>query len=116
MAEENCLFCKIVGGEVSGELVHRDDRCVVIRDINPQAPMHLLVIPNEHLESLDDASQRDEALLGHLLRVAARMANEQGHGDNGYRTVINSGEGAGQSVFHLHVHVLAGRQMNWPPG
>jgi len=116
MVEENCLFCKVNSGEIPGELIHKDDRCFVIRDINPQAPMHLLVIPNEHLESLDDASQRDEALLGHLLRVGARMANDEGHGDTGYRCVINSGEGAGQSVFHLHVHVLAGRQMNWPPG
>jgi diadenosine tetraphosphate (Ap4A) HIT family hydrolase len=116
MAEANCLFCKIVSGEVPGDFVHADDHCVVIRDINPQAPMHLLVIPREHLESLDDASHRDEAVLGHLLRIGARMANEQGQGDSGYRTVINTGAGAGQSVFHLHVHVLAGRQLNWPPG
>jgi len=116
MSEVSCLFCKIINGEISGETVHTDERCVVIRDLNPQAPMHLLVIPREHLESLDDASQRDEALLGHLLRIGARMANEQGHGEGGYRTVVNTGAGAGQSVFHLHVHVLAGRQMNWPPG
>jgi histidine triad (HIT) family protein len=89
---------------------------VVIRDINPQAPMHVLVIPREHLESLDDAAQSDEVVLGHLLRVGARVANEQGHGESGYRTVVNTGAGAGQSVFHLHVHVLAGRPLNWPPG
>ena len=116
MSEENCLFCKIVDGEVPGEFVHQDDSCVVIRDINPQAPTHVLVIPRDHVESLDDASQKDEALLGHLLRVGARVANDLGHGDSGYRSVINTGEGAGQSVFHLHVHVLGGRPMNWPPG
>jgi histidine triad (HIT) family protein len=116
MPEENCLFCRIIAGEVSGDFVHQDERCVVVRDVNPQAPTHVLVIPREHLDSLDDASQRDESLLGHLLRIAARVANEEGHGESGYRTVINTGGGAGQSVFHLHVHLLAGRPMNWPPG
>jgi histidine triad (HIT) family protein len=116
MSEENCLFCKIIGGEIPGDFLHQDDSCVVIRDINPQAPTHLLVIPREHLESLDDASQKDEGLLGHLLRIGARMANDLGHGESGYRSVINTGGGAGQSVFHLHVHVLGGRPMNWPPG
>ena len=114
MAEKNCLFCKIITGEISGDFVHQDERCVVIRDKNPQAPTHVLVIPREHLESLDDASQKDEGLLGHLLRVGARVANDLGN--EAYRTVINTGEGAGQSVFHLHVHVLAGRALSWPPG
>ena len=116
MPEESCLFCQIITGEIPGELVHQDERCVVIRDINPQAPTHVLVIPREHLDSLDDASQKDESLLGHLLRVGARVANDEGHAESGYRTVINNGSGAGQSVFHLHVHVLAGRTMHWPPG
>ena len=116
MAEDSCLFCKIMAGEIPGDLVHQDERCVVIRDINPQAPLHVLVIPREHVESLDDAAQKDEPLLGHLLRVGARVANEQGHDEGGYRTVINTGAGAGQSVFHLHVHVLAGRPLSWPPG
>ena len=116
MAEENCLFCKIIAGEIPGDFVHQDERCVVIRDINPQAPSHVLVIPREHMESLNDATQRDEGLLGHLLRVGARVANDQGHGESGYRTVINTGAGAGQSVLHLHVHVLGGRSLNWPPG
>ncbi len=114
MSEENCLFCKIISGKTPGEFVHQDDQCVVIRDIDPQAPMHVLVIPREHMESLDDASQKEEGLLGHLLRVGARVANDQEH--ESYRTVINTGAGAGQSVFHLHVHVLAGRSMTWPPG
>lgn len=116
MSEENCLFCRIIAGEIPGEVVHQDDRAIVIRDINPQAPTHLLVIPREHIESLDDASQKDEAMLGHLLRLGARVANSEGLGENGYRTVINTGAGAGQSVFHLHVHVLGGRSLSWPPG
>lgn len=116
MSEQSCLFCRIITKEVAADVVHQDDRAFVIRDINPQAPTHLLVIPNEHLESLDDASQRDEELLGHLLRIAARVANDEGLAESGYRTVVNTGAGAGQSVFHLHVHVLGGRAMNWPPG
>jgi histidine triad (HIT) family protein len=114
MSEESCLFCKIIAGEIPGDFVHQDEHCVVIRDINPQAPMHVLVIPREHLESLDDASQKEEGLLGHLLRVGARVANEESQ--DSYRTVINTGAGAGQSVFHVHVHVLGGRRMSWPPG
>ena len=116
MSEESCLFCRMIAGEIPGDFIHQDDHCVVLRDINPQAPTHVLVIPREHLDSLDDASQKDEALLGHLLRVAARVANDEGHAENGYRTVINTGAGAGQSVFHLHIHLLGGRPMNWPPG
>lgn len=112
----DCLFCRIIAGEIPGEVVHRDDRSLAFRDINPQAPTHILVIPREHIESLDEATQREEALLGHLLRVAARVANQEGLSETGYRTVINTGTGAGQSVFHLHLHVLGGRQMNWPPG
>ncbi len=116
MSETNCLFCKVIAGEIPAEIIQRDDRCVVIRDINPQAPTHLLVIPTDHIESLNEASRRDEPLLGHLLRVGARVANQAGLDESGFRTVINTGEGAGQSVFHLHVHVLGGRTMNWPPG
>ena len=112
----SCLFCQIVAGEVPADIVHQDERCVVFRDINPQAPVHVLVIPRDHTESLDDATQRDEAMLGHLLRVAARVANDQGLSERGYRTIINTGAGAGQSVFHLHLHVLGGRPLSWPPG
>ncbi|MGA9994334.1 MAG: histidine triad nucleotide-binding protein [Pyrinomonadaceae bacterium] len=112
----DCLFCSIVAGEIPAEIIYQDELSVALRDINPQAPTHVLVVPREHMESLDDASQRDEALLGHLLRVAARIANEQGLSENGYRTVINTGAGAGQSVFHLHLHVLGGRDLSWPPG
>ena len=116
MSEADCLFCKIVDGKIPADFVHQDEQCVVVQDINPQAPMHVLVIPRDHVESLDDASQKDEALLGHLLRVGARVANDSGHGESGYRSVINTGSGAGQSVFHLHVHILGGRPLSWPPG
>jgi histidine triad (HIT) family protein len=112
----NCIFCRILEGEIPSDTVYGDERSVAFRDTNPQAPVHILVIPREHMESLDEASQKDEALLGHLLRVAARVANEQGLSESGYRTVINTGAGAAQSVFHLHVHVLGGRTLNWPPG
>jgi histidine triad (HIT) family protein len=116
MPENDCLFCRIIAGDVPSSIVLQDEASIAIRDVNPQAPTHILVIPREHIESLDDASQKDEALLGHLLRMAARIANQEGLSEGGYRTVINNGEGAGQSVFHLHVHVLGGRPMKWPPG
>ena len=116
MSEQSCLFCRIIAGEVPSDFLYQDDFCVVFRDLNPQAPTHVLVIPREHMESLNEASVRDEALLGHLLRIGARIANDEGHAEEGYRTVINTAPGAGQSVFHLHVHVLGGRAMKWPPG
>lgn len=116
MSNNNCLFCKIVGGEIPANIIHNDELSIAFEDINPQAPVHVLVVPRAHMDSLDDASRRDEASLGHLLRVAARIANERGLADSGYRTVINTGAGAGQSVFHLHVHVLGGRALGWPPG
>jgi len=112
----DCLFCKIIAGEIKGAIAYQDNDLVAIRDINPQAPTHVLVIPREHMESLDEASAGDEQLLGHLLRVGARIANQEGLGESGYRTVINTGAGAGQSVFHIHVHVLGGRGLTWPPG
>lgn len=116
MSENNCIFCQIIEGRIPATVVHRDERCVAFDDINPQAPVHVLVIPIEHIESLDEAGQRDEGTLGHLLRVAARIANERGLSEGGYRTVINTGAGAGQSVFHLHAHLLGGRALGWPPG
>ena len=105
---------RIAAGEVPAAIVKQNDRLLAFQDINPQAPTHVLVIPRDHMESLDDASQKEEGLLGHWLRIGARVANEQGH--ESYRTVINTGAGAGQSVFHLHVHVLGGRDMHWSPG
>jgi histidine triad (HIT) family protein len=116
MAEQNCIFCKIVAGEIPAAKIFEDDRAVVFRDINPQAPTHALVIPREHVASLNEAGEGNEALLGHLLLVAARGAREEGHADGGYRTVINTNADAGQTVFHIHVHLLGGRRLTWPPG
>ena len=116
MAEQNCIFCKIVAGEIPAAKIFEDERAVVFRDINPQAPTHALVIPRAHVASLNEARADDAALLGHLLLVAARVAYEEGLAEGGYRTVINTGAEAGQTVFHIHVHLLGGRRLTWPPG
>ncbi|HYN85163.1 MAG TPA: histidine triad nucleotide-binding protein [Pyrinomonadaceae bacterium] len=113
----NCIFCKIVAGEIPAQVVYEDERAVAFRDINAQAPTHVLVIPRAHVASLAEASERGEReLLGHVLDAAARVAAQEGLREGGYRTVINTGAGAGQSVFHLHAHVLGGRPLSWPPG
>lgn len=114
--EQGCIFCEIISGSIPAKLIFEDERAIAFRDISPQAPTHALVIPRAHIASLAEAGEEDESLLGHLLRVAARVAREEGHAEGGYRTVINTGPGAGQSVFHIHVHVLAGRALTWPPG
>jgi len=116
MAGDDCIFCKIVAGGIPAAKVFEDDRAVAFRDINPQAPTHALIIPRRHVASLGEAGEDDESLLGHLLLVAARVAREEGLAESGYRTVINTGAGAGQSVFHIHVHLLGGRALTWPPG
>jgi len=116
MAEQSCIFCKIVAGEIPAAKVFEDERALAFRDINPQAPTHALVIPREHIASLGDAVESHEALLGHLLLIGARVAREAGLAESGFRTVINTGAGAGQSVFHIHAHVLGGRRLSWPPG
>jgi len=111
-----CLFCDIASGTIPSRRVHDDERCVAFEDIGPQAPTHLLVVPREHLATLNDATEQHEALLGHLLRVASELARNRGLAEDGYRVVVNCGEGAGQSVFHLHLHLLGGRRLGWPPG
>ena len=111
----DCIFCKIVSGEIPVTLLHQDDRVVAFADINPQAPTHLLVIPRQHIVSLAHAAETDSALLGHLHWVAAELARGQGL-ENGFRTVINIGKDGGQTVNHLHIHLLGGRAMHWPPG
>jgi len=116
MTEQTCIFCKIAAGEIPAAKVFEDERALAFSDINPQAPTHALVIPRAHVASLSEAAESDEALLGHLLLVAARVAREAGHAETGFRTVINNGAGAGQTVFHVHVHVLGGRRLTWPPG
>ena len=114
--EADCLFCGVADGRIPAELVREDDLSVAFRDINPQAPVHVLVIPRKHVTSLDHADAEDTELLGALLAAAADVARSEGIAEGGYRTVINTGEGGGQTVHHLHVHVLGGRPMTWPPG
>lgn len=109
------LFEKILAGEIPARIAHEDDLAFAIHDINPQAPVHLLVIPKKPLPRLGEAGTEDQALLGHLLLVAAQLAGREGLGE-GYRIIINNGPHGGESVPHLHVHVLGGRQLSWPPG
>lgn len=111
-----CLFCQIIAREAPATIVFQDERVTAIRDIHPQAPTHLLVMPNRHLASLAEASAEDEALLGALLLTARELARQAGLLPDGFRLAINSGLAAGQSVWHLHLHVLGGRPMRWPPG
>ena len=111
----DCLFCKIIAGTIPAKPVYQDDQCFAFQDIHPQAPVHVLVIPRKHIASLAAADKSDEALLGHLLSAAAEIARQQGL-SNGFRTVISTGRDGGQTVDHLHVHVLGGRAMHWPPG
>jgi histidine triad (HIT) family protein len=110
----DCLFCRIVSKEIPAKLVLEDERCVAFRDINPQAPVHVLVIPRDHIASLNDV--QDDAIVGHLHRVAARIARSEGVAESGYRTVFNTNADSGQTVFHLHLHLLGGRRLGWPPG
>lgn len=112
---QECLFCRIASGEQEADVVASGDRWVAFRDINPQAPTHVLIVPREHLESLDDLGADQDGLAGALLRAASRVADREGLED-GYRVVANTGAGAGQSVFHLHLHLLGGRPLRWPPG
>ena len=112
---ENCLFCRIGAKQVPSKIVYEDERIFAFEDIHPQAPTHILICPRKHLASLTEAAAEDAALLGHLLLAAAQMARERNL-LAGYRTLLNSGAGAGQSVFHLHLHLLGGRSFRWPPG
>ena len=112
----DCLFCSIVEGKVKAKLVYQDDSIVAFKDIAPKAPVHILIIPRKHLVSVSDIAEADRVLIGQIFQVTARLAREQGVADSGYRVVVNSGADAGQSVFHLHYHLLGGRQMTWPPG
>lgn len=113
---ENCLFCKIVHGQIPSSKVFEDDVCVAFNDINPQAPTHILVVPREHLDSLDKAEIVHQSTLGHLLLTSAEIAREKGFSEKGYRVVINTNADGGQTIFHLHVHLLAGRPFVFPPG
>jgi histidine triad (HIT) family protein len=112
----DCLFCRIVAGEIPATIVFQDDAVVAFRDITPQAPMHVLVIPRRHISSLNELTEADDELVGRLVRTGAAIAREHGHSAGGYRTVFNCNADAGQTVFHVHLHVLGGRKMMWPPG
>ena len=116
MSEQDCLFCKIVAGEIPADIVFESDSAIAFRDINPQAPTHVLVIPRRHISTINDLDEDDRSLLGDLYLAAKAIAAQEGIAESGYRAVMNCNEGAGQSVFHIHLHVLGGRGLAWPPG
>jgi histidine triad (HIT) family protein len=111
----DCLFCKIVSGAIAAKKIYEDPRAIAFEDINPQAPTHVLIVPTKHIIGLKEAQPEDAEIIGHCQLVAAEIARQRGI-ENGYRTVYNVGPGAGQSVFHLHLHLLGGRSLHWPPG
>jgi histidine triad (HIT) family protein len=113
---DDCLFCRIVAGAVPAQVVYSDDDLLAFRDIQPQAPVHVLVVPRKHIATFGDLTDEDEGLVGRMARAAARIADDEGVGESGYRCVVNAGPDANQSVPHLHLHVLGGRPMSWPPG
>ncbi|MEK7310832.1 MAG: histidine triad nucleotide-binding protein [Chloroflexota bacterium] len=111
-----CIFCKIVNGQIPSKIVHRDDLVTAFRDINAQAPTHILVVPNQHIRGADEISAEHGQVVAAMFMVATRLAESEGVGASGYRLVFNVGPNAGQSVFHLHLHLLGGRHLAWPPG
>lgn len=112
----SCLFCKIVSGEIPATVVFEDPEIMVIRDIRPQAPTHLLILPKQHIATINDTDSKDEQLLGRMILTGKKMAKAEKLSDDGYRLVFNVNSGGGQEVYHIHLHVLGGRQMTWPPG
>ena len=112
----DCLFCKIAAREIPADIVHEDEHLVAFNDINPQAPIHVLIIPRRHISTLNDLTADDTDLVGEMVHLASRIAADRGHAAAGYRTVFNCNAAAGQTVFHIHLHLLAGRDMTWPPG
>jgi len=113
---ESCIFCKIIRGEIPSKKVFEDDQLLVIEDVNPQAPLHLLLIPKKHVVNCLDMTGQDEGVVGYVFRKAGEIALQKGVAESGFRLVQNNGAGAGQSVFHIHFHLLAGRHLSWPPG
>ena len=112
----DCLFCKIAGGDIPADVVFESDSALAFRDINPKAPTHVLIIPRRHISTINDIESDDESLVGSLFSAARQIAADEGLADDGYRVVMNCNEAAGQSVFHIHLHLLGGRRLNWPPG
>lgn len=113
---KNCLFCNIAAGQIPAQIVFQDNDVLVIRDIQPQAPTHLLIIPKRHIATLNDTSADDQSLLGHMLLIGKKMAKSEHLDEAGYRLVFNTNQGGGQAIYHIHLHLLGGRQMQWPPG
>lgn len=116
MNKEDCVFCQILNGSISGDIIHKEDDLVAVKDINPQAPEHILIIPVRHIERLSHTVREDTMLLGKMVHLAAKLAKENNYTDNGYRIVLNEGKDAGQTVYHIHLHLLSGRRFLWPPG
>jgi len=116
MTNADCLFCRIIARELPSSIVYEDDRVLAFNDINPQGPTHVLVIPKKHIATLNDLTADDDQIVGEVVRRAAAIARERGISDGGFRTVFNTNRGAGQTVFHIHLHVIGGRQLHWPPG
>lgn len=113
---DNCLFCKMASGEIQPDVVYDDKEVLAFRDINPQAPVHVLVIPKRHISTLNDLEPGDTQLMGKLFQVAKSIARQEGIADDGYRTLVNCNANGGQEVFHIHLHLVGGRRMSWPPG
>ena len=116
MSSADCLFCKIVAGDIPAEIIYESESAIAFRDINPQAPTHVLIIPRQHIATINDLDDGDEATVGHLFKAAKEIAAAEGFADDGYRVVMNCNEAAGQTVFHIHLHLLGGRPLTWPPG
>ena len=112
----DCIICRVIAGKLPGTIVFEDDRVVAFKDINPQAPTHILVAPRRHIESLNDLSAGDDEIVGGMIRRAAALAKEQGFAERGYRTVFNTNRDGGQTISHIHLHLLGGRRLTWPPG
>jgi histidine triad (HIT) family protein len=112
---QSCLFCRIICGEAQSQIVHQDDLVVAFKDIRPQAPVHVLICPKKHIPTLNDVQPEDNALLAHLFEIARQLAKQFGVHQSGYRTVFNVNAGAGQTIYHLHLHVIGGRPLSWPP-
>lgn len=116
MSERECLFCRIAAHQLPSRIVYEDGTLVAIEDVNPQAPLHVLIIPKAHIATLNDLSAGEDALVGEMIRRAVALAKERGYHERGFRTVFNTNREAGQTVFHIHLHLLAGRPLTWPPG
>lgn len=116
MTEQDCLFCKILAGDIPADVIYESDSAIAFRDVNPKAPVHVLIIPRKHIATINDLDSSDAAMIGSMIMAAKEIAHEEGLADDGYRVVMNCNQAAGQSVFHIHLHMLGGRTLAWPPG